>query len=128
MLKALAKLEPQAYALLRVLSGFMFAFHGAQKIFGIHGATPQPFGDIKWLAGIIELLGGICVLLGWNTRLAAFLCSGTMAVAYFKYHWGLRGGWDFFPTVNRGELAALYCVVFFLVACKGSGIFALSRD
>jgi putative oxidoreductase len=126
--KTLAKLEPQAYALLRIAAGFMFAFHGAQKILGIDGATAQAFGTLLWVAGLIELLGGLGVMLGFHTRVWAFLCSGEMAVAYFRFHWKYQGGWEFFPAVNKGELAALYCFVFFLIACKGGGIWAMKKD
>lgn len=128
MLKSLSKLEPQAYFLLRAGSGLMFAFHGAQKVLGIYGASIQPFGSQAWIGGLIELLGGLAILLGLYTRVWAFLASGTMAVAYFQFHWKFQGGWEFFPTVNKGELAALYCFVFFLIACKGPGEWALKKD
>ena len=71
------------------------------------------------LGGIIELVGGLAVMLGFQTRLAAFLCSGMMLVAYVQFHWKFQFGPEFFPAINKGELAALYCVVFFLIACRG---------
>lgn len=128
MLKSLTKFEPQAYALMRIVSGFMFTFHGAQKVLGIHGGMLQPFGSRLWIAGIIELVGGLAITLGFNTRVFAFLASGEMAVAYVQGHWKMQTGWDFFPSVNHGELAALYSVVFFIIACKGGGIAAMTKD
>lgn len=109
-----------AYFLLRIMTGFMFAFHGAQKIFGILSSFQPAFGSLLWFAGLIELVCGILVLLGFQTRLAAFLASGEMAVAYFHAHWKFQMGAHFFPTINKGELAALYCFVFLLIACRGS--------
>lgn len=129
MLKTLSKFEPQAYALLRIVSGFMFSLHGVQKVFGqLTDRMPPEFGTQAWLGGWIELVGGILVMLGLKTREAAFLSSGTMAVAYTQFHWKFAGGAEFFPVVNRGELAALYAFVFLLIATKGSGIWALKKD
>jgi putative oxidoreductase len=108
-----------AYALLRIATGFMFSFHGAQKILGVLSEFQPPVGSQIWFGGLIELLGGLAVMAGWQTRAAAFLCSGTMAVAYVQFHWKLQLGPDFFPTINKGELAVLYSVVFLLIACRG---------
>ena len=124
-------LEPytdEAYALLRIMTGFMFFFHGAQKILGVLSQMPQPpVGSQMWFGGMIELLGGLAVMLGFQTRLAAFLCSGQMAVAYFQFHWKFQGGSMFFPSVNKGELAALYCFVFLLIACRGGVKWSLDK-
>lgn len=129
MLSFLKKYESESYALLRIVSGFMFALHGVQKVFGQLTDRPVPeFGTQMWLGGVIELIGGLLVMLGVKTREAAFLSSGTMAVAYTQFHWKFAFGQEFFPVVNRGELAALYCFVFLLIAVKGSGIWALKRD
>ena len=128
MLKFLSKFESEAYALLRIVSGFMLSGHGAQKILGWLTDRPRPeFGTQMWVGGMIELCGGLAVMLGWQTRLAAFLCSGTMAVAYTQFHWKLATGQDFFPFVNRGESALLYSFVFLLIACKGSGAFGFDK-
>jgi putative oxidoreductase len=128
-MKFLSKIEPQAYALLRIMSGFMFGLHGVQKVFGQLTQRPTPdFGTQAWLAGWIELVAGVLLMLGVKTREAAFISSGTMAVAYFQAHWKFQLGEQFFPVVNRGELAALYCFVFLFIATKGSGIWALKRD
>ena len=121
------KLEPYAYALLRIMAGAMLTFHGAQKIIGVLAESRPPVGSQLWIGGLIELFGGLAVALGLGTSLAAFLCSGMMAVAYFQYHWKLRFDANFFPAVNHGELAVLYCFVFLLIACQGSGRWSLGR-
>ena len=113
------KIEPFAYALLRVMTGSMFAFHGAQKIIGLLSVSRPPVGSQLWVGGLIELFGGAAVTFGLGTRWAAFLCSGTMAVAYIQFHWRFRFDSNIFPAVNHGELAALYCFVFFLIFCRG---------
>ena len=115
----LAKHSDQVYALLRIVAGFMFSFHGAQKILGILSDFQPPAGSQLWFGGLIELIGGLLVMVGFQTRWAAFLTSGTMAVAYFQFHWKFQFGPQFFPAINKGELAALYCFVFLLIACRG---------
>jgi putative oxidoreductase len=123
-MKFLANFQEQAYALLRITAGFMFLLHGTQKFFNF----PQqyPYGELGFLsiaAGSIELIGGVLIILGLTTRGAAFLCSGTMAVAY----WLVHGTKSFYPLVNGGELAALYCFIFLFIACKGSGIWSMDN-
>ncbi len=118
-MKVLQKYADHAYFLMRVVTGIMFAFHGTQKLFGIFSAFQPPVGSQLWIGGIIELVGGLAVTLGFQTRLAAFLCSGMMLVAYVQFHWKFQFGPEFFPAINKGELAVLYCVVFFLIACRG---------
>ncbi len=123
----LAPHAEKAYALLRMVAGGMLAMHGAQKILGIlDGKTPPAFSQV-WFGGWIELLGGTAIALGLFTSWAAFLCSGTMAVAYVQFHWKLRLGADFFPIVNKGEPALLYAFLFLFIACKGGGIWSLDR-
>lgn len=127
-MKLLEKYADHAYALLRIAAGFMFSFHGVQKILGLFtDHRPEPFSQV-WFGGIIELAGGLAILLGIRTRLAAFLCSGTMAVAYFQFHYKFQAGEKFFPTVNKGELAALYAFVFLLLACRGGVKWAVDRE
>lgn len=106
----------RAFALFRIVAGLLFAFHGAQKLFGAFGgqATSQP---LLLAAGIIELLGGALIAIGLLTSWAAFIASGEMAVAYFMVHQP-EGTW---PIENKGELAALYCFAFLYVAARGSG-------
>ncbi len=116
-----------AYVLLRVVSGLMFAFHGLQKTFGVMSEFKPPFGTQLWFGGIIELVTGLAIAGGLLTTWAAFLASGTMAVAYTQFHWKLDFGTKFFPAVNKGELALLYAVLFFYIACRGSGRWSLGR-
>src|SRR5512143_2300146 len=118
-MKLLEKYEDHAYALMRIAAGFMFSFHGAQKVLGVLSEFQPPVGSQLWFGGVIELLGGLAIMLGFGTRIAAFLCSGEMAVAYFQFHWKFQMGPNFFPTLNKGELAALYCFVFLFIASKG---------
>jgi len=124
-MKQLAKYESQAYALMRIVAGFMFSFHGAQKVLGMLAEMQPAIGSQLWIGGVIELVGGLAIMLGLGTRWAAFICSGEMAVAYFQFHWKFQMGPAFFPGVNKGELAVLYCFVFLLIACKGAGIWSL---
>jgi putative oxidoreductase len=122
-----ASAQSFAYAALRVVSGAMFAFHGAQKVLGVLTTKAQPeMWSQAWIGGIIELVGGILIAIGLFTRPAALLASGTMAVAYFQFHWfrpfdTAFSDWRFLPIVNGGELAALYCFVFLLFAVSGAG-------
>ena len=97
-----------AYAALRFMSGWMFAFHGAQKLFGLLAPAQMPpmtIGSQMWFGGVIEFFGGLMIALGLRTRWAAFICSGTMAVAYAQFHWKFQFNSGFFPAVNQGELA-----------------------
>ncbi len=124
----MSRLAPLALTALRIAAGLMFALHGVQKILHLPpgGSGPAPLTQI-WIGGLIELTCGPLVALGLFTRPAAFLASGTMAVAYFQFHWRLAlSGWRFLPAVNKGELAALYCFVFLCIAATGAG--ALSVD
>jgi putative oxidoreductase len=118
-MKQLEKYADHTYALLRIVTGFMFFFHGTQKILGVLSDVQPPVGSQLWFGGIIELVGGLAVLLGFQTRVAAFLCSGMMAVAYFQFHWKFQIGPALFPAINKGELAVLYCFVFLFIACRG---------
>jgi len=120
MEKWLGKYSGFLYALMRFVVGVLFACHGAQKLFGVLGGTKQT--EMMMLAaGIIEFVGGIMIAVGLLTSYAAFIASGQMAVAYFKQH--APGG--FWPIVNRGELAVVYCFVFLYIASRGSGILSI---
>jgi putative oxidoreductase len=114
------------YGLLRFAAGLMFAFHGWQKLFGVlsERSGPAPFTQM-WIGGIIETVCGSLVALGLATRWAAFLASGTMAVAYVQFHWKLSLGAGFWPIVNRGELALLYALLFLFIAARGPGRLSL---
>lgn len=120
----LGKFEPQAYAILRIMAGLLFMQHGVQKLFGWLSTRPAvDLVSLRGLAGIIETFGGLMLVLGLWGSVAAFIASGTMAVAYFMAH--AKDG--FFPIVNRGELAVLYCFVFLYIAARGSGIWSVDR-
>jgi putative oxidoreductase len=127
MLKKL--LEPwteASWALLRVVAGLMFAFHGLQILFGTLSKYPiPPVGSQTWIGGVIELVTGFAIAAGVLTAWAAFLASGTMAVAYVQFHWKLQLGANFFPAVNQGEMSLLYAVLFLFVACRGGGRWSL---
>jgi len=117
--------EPQVYALMRIVIGFLFLWHGLQKVVG--WPEPMPPGVpafITWTAGPIELVGGILVMIGLVTRPAAFLCSGLMAFAYWMAH-GLskldQGAIGLLPSMNGGEPAAIYCFVFLYICARGAG-------
>lgn len=110
------------YALMRIIAGFLFLWHGVQKLFGFPVAMPAgvpPF--ITYVAGPIELIGGVLIMIGLLTRGAAFLASGLMAFAYWMAH----GTKAFLPLLNNGELAALYCFVFLFISTQGSGIWSV---
>lgn len=98
-----------------------------QKILGILAETQPPIGSQLWLAGMIELVCGPLIMISFQTRLAAFLASGSMAVAYLQFHWKFRFGPEFFPALNGGDAAILYCFVFLYIACRGSGIWAIDN-
>jgi len=122
MLKApLARLSEPIYAAFRVVTGVLFAFHGAQKILGLFGGQQPPVGSQFWFAGVIELVCGILIAIGLLTGLAALLASGEMAAAYFIAH-APKGTW---PIENGGELAAVYCFAFLFIAARGGGRFSV---
>jgi len=115
--------EGQTYALLRIVTGFLFFWHGIQKLFGyppderLAGAP----AFIIWTAGPIELICGTLVMIGLFTRPAAFLASGLMAFAYWMAH----GPRHLLPIVNQGELAVIYCFVFLFISARGAGIWSV---
>src|SRR6188768_2680122 len=123
-----ARLETVAYAALRIVAGFMFMWHGSQKLLGVPAAksVPELFSQM-WFGGIIELLCGALIALGLFTRPAAFLASGTMAVAYIQFHWKGALGASFLPLVNKGEAAVLYCFIFLLFFARGPGAISIDR-
>ncbi|MEN9581300.1 MAG: hypothetical protein RJA70_4309 [Pseudomonadota bacterium] len=121
----LAPYTEQTYALLRLGSGFLFAIHGVQKVFGLFADAPKAVGSQLWLGGVLELVCGLAIALGFKTPWNAFLASGTMAVAYTQFHWKLQLGEQLLPAINKGELALVYALLFLFVACKGSGAFSI---
>ncbi len=118
----------QTYAVLRIVAGLMFLWHGTQKLFTFPTAPPFPPDMpsamqtfVVSVAGPIELIGGLLIMIGLFTRWAAFVCSGLMAAAYWMAH----GTQALLPIMNHGELAALYCFVFLFIAAQGSGIWSV---
>lgn len=103
------------------MTGVMFALHGSQKLFGWPGGKIPDLPLLAITAGWIELVTGVLMAIGLFAGWAAFLASGTMAVAYFKGH--ASGG--FFPTVNHGELAVVYCFLFLYFASHGAGVWSV---
>lgn len=126
----LSKYQPQLLSLLRIVAGLLFLEHGTQKLFGfpplptdmVHVIQMMP---ILKVAAVIEIVGGVLLVLGLLTRIVAFICSGEMAVAYFLGHAAMGG---FFPAVNKGDAAILFCFIFLFIAAAGPGPIALSRS
>lgn len=122
MASFMAPYREHTYALMRIVTGLLFLWHGTQKLFSFPAeASAEMPAFVQLVAGPIELVGGILVMIGLFTRWAAFLCAGLMAVAYWMAH-GLQHP---FPLVNRGELAALYCFVFLYISAAGPGIWSV---
>lgn len=120
----LTKFSDKLYALLRIVVGFMFMQHGAQKLFGVLGAD----GAVEWasrmgVAGAIEFIGGLLIMIGLFTGWAGFLSSGLMAAGYFMAHFP-RGFWT---VQNGGELAVVYCFLFLFLASRGDGEWSVGK-
>lgn len=122
-----ANWTPRILSVLRIITGFLFIWHGSQKLFGFPpappGMMPDPVPTIIIVAGALEFFGGLLILVGLLTRPVAFLLSGLMAVAYFMGH-ASKG---FLPLQNGGELAVLYCFVFLFFSVAGGGRWSLDR-
>ena len=119
--------EPHTRSLLRIVTGFVFMEHGLQKLFGMFGGLPagvdaSPLSQV-WVAGVLETFGGALIVLGLFTRIVAFVLCGLMAVAYFTAH-APQGFW---PMLNGGELAVLYCFVYLYFAAAGPGPWSLDE-
>jgi putative oxidoreductase len=128
MERLLGQYSPFLYAVLRIVAGFLFVCHGAQKLFGVLGGVGPsggsvPLFSLMGLAGVIEVFGGLCITLGWLTGIAAFIASGQMAAAYFMGHYP-KGFW---PILNGGERAVLFCFIFLYMASVGSGVWSIDR-
>jgi putative oxidoreductase len=124
MEKILAVYGPQAYAIMRIVLGLLFFCHGLQKVFGFFGGVngaPAPLLSLLGIAGLIELITGTLIALGLAAGSAAFVASGQMAAAYFIGHWPA----GFWPILNDGEEALLYCFAFLYMATRGSGIWSI---
>lgn len=120
----LASSSSRLLSVLRIVAGFLFLAHGTQKLFRAPASEPRDPVELfsfMGLAGVLETFGGLLILLGLFTRPVAFVLSGQMAVAYFMRH--APGG--FWPILNRGELAALYCFLFLYFSAVGGGPWSL---
>jgi putative oxidoreductase len=117
---------PRLLSVIRIILGFLFMPHGAQKLFGFM-APPQwstpPIFSLVGIAGALEFFGGLLILLGLFTRPVAFILSGLMAVGYFMVH-APQGFW---PLQNKGELAVIYCWLFLFLSVAGGGDWSLDR-
>ncbi|AMV71263.1 DoxX family protein [Desulfuromonas carbonis] len=121
-----ASWAPPLLSVMRAIVGFLFLQHGGQKLFNLPVAMPGPppeLFSLIGLAGVLELGGGLLLLVGLFTRWTAFILSGQMAFAYFMVHAG-KGFW---PLANQGELAVFYCFVFLYLAAAGGGSWSLDR-
>jgi len=117
----LSKYENQIYAILRIIIGFLFLWHGSQKLFNFPASGMEMPLFIVWIAGPIEFFGGLLIMFGLLTRWAAFIASGEMAFAY----WSVHGLSAILPIVNHGEAALIYCFIFLFISAKGPGIFSI---
>jgi putative oxidoreductase len=109
---------PRALSILRIVAALIFFEHGSQKLLGFPPTdTPPAFLSLSWTAGVLELVGGALLALGIFTRPVAFVLSGEMAFAYWLAH----APRSFFPVLNEGDAAILYCFVFLYLACAGGG-------
>lgn len=118
---AWSRWQPVALSLLRIVMGFLYMPHGAQKLFGAFGDQPAELLSLMGVAGVLEVFGGLMILVGWYTRPVAFLLSGQMAVAYWLRH-APDGLW---PILNGGELAAFYCFAYLFLSTAGGGPWSL---
>jgi len=119
-------LVPALQAVLRIATGLLFLDHGTGKLFGFP-ALPYAHQEPAWLlyfTGAMELIGGALITLGLFTRPVAFILSGYMAVAYFMAH----APKSFFPAVNGGDAAILYCIVFLFLVAAGPGPLAIDKE
>ena len=122
----LGRYSTYIYAILRMVSGFLFLWHGSQKLLGYPPSGMPPSGEgispLMAVGGTIELVGGIMIMIGLFTSIAAFLASGMMAVAFFMVHFSAAAP---LPIVNKGEPAVVYCFLFLYLASRGSGVWSV---
>jgi putative oxidoreductase len=119
----ISRFETQTYAIMRIILGFLFLWHGSEKLFDFPHSGNDMQIYIVWVAGPIEFFGGILISLGLFTRLAAFIACGEMASAY----WTAHGTHAVLPIVNQGELALIFCFIFLYISAKGSGVFSIDN-
>jgi len=120
----LERFQPQLLAILRIVTGLLFLEHGLSKFFGFPVPFPvHPLPTLLLAAGVIELVAGLLITIGLFTRLAAFIASGEMAVAYWMQHFP-KSPW---PLANMGEGAILFCFVFLYICAAGPGAWSLDH-
>ena len=118
----LSRWQPQLLAVLRIVTALLFLEHGMMKIFHFPAAQmPGPLPPLLLVAAIIELVAGVMIAIGWFTRLAAFVASGEMAVAYYLQHFPK----SFLPGIIIGDAAILFCFVFLYLAAAGAGAWSI---
>jgi putative oxidoreductase len=120
---AWTKASPYLLSILRIVSGLLFMQHGAQKLFGLLGGTPVHWLSLMGLAGALEFFGGLLVVVGLFTRPVAFILAGEMAFAYFMVH----GPSNFWPLLNGGDLAVMFCFAFLYLSAAGAGPWSVDR-
>jgi len=123
----LERFSPNALGVLRIVTALIFLAHGAQKLFGFPGlpaggAMPEAF-SFMWFGGVLEFFGGLLLLVGLFTRCIAFVLSGEMAVAYWMFH----APKSFYPVLNGGDAAILYCFVFLYIVFAGPGAWSIDQ-
>jgi putative oxidoreductase len=123
MIVPLDRFQEPVYAAMRIVVGLLFMMNGAQKLFGSFGGKAVAIASMPGAAGVIEFVGGLLVMFGLLTGIAAFIASGEMAFAYFIIHYP-QGGW---PIQNEGQLAVLFCFIFLFIAARGAGMLSLDR-
>ena len=118
----LEKFQPQLLALLRIVTALLFLMHPVQKFLAFPTPFPiQPLPPLFAAAGVVEVIAGVLIFLGLFTRFAAFIASGEMAIGYFLMHFPQ----SFWPVVNKGEAAILFCFVFLYIAAAGPGAWSV---
>jgi len=122
MERILGRYSSYIYAILRIVAGFLFVVHGTQKLFGVPAAKQaMPLDALMTVAGAIELVAGVMIIIGFFTIIAAFIASGLMAAAYFMAHQPMGA----LPIQNMGETAVLFCFIFLYIAARGSGVWSV---
>ena len=127
-MNSLNRFADPIYCIFRLVIGLLFACHGGQKILSFPpGGHGMPTDTLSWIGATIELVGGFLIAFGFLTRLAAFIAAGEMAVAYFGFHFATAPNavTKFFPILNQGELALIYCWLFLFIFCYGAGRWSL---
>jgi putative oxidoreductase len=119
----LGKFAPQILGIVRIVSGLAFLEHGTSKLLNFPPGHMPALMSLSGAAGVIELVAGALIILGFYSRVAAFIASGEMAFAYFLAHYPR----SFFPTINGGDAAILFCFIFLYLAAAGPGSFSVNK-